>query len=144
MGLGHVTRDLAVMRALRKRVPDVQVVWLTAAPNTVFLQEAGEVLHPASGSMLSQSDVAERLAQPGFKYDSRRAYEQVQALQMRNAEVLAKVLVEGRPDLVYGDEAMEVLFLLLKYPRLKQWPLVMLTDALLPAAADVGNDSAVC
>jgi hypothetical protein len=132
------------MRALRKRVPDVQVVWLTAAPNTVFLQEAGEVLHPASGSMLSQSDVAERLAQPGFKYDSRRAYEQVQALQMRNAEVLAKVLVEGRPDLVYGDEAMEVLFLLLKYPRLKQWPLVMLTDALLPAAADVGNDSAVC
>jgi len=144
MGLGHVTRDLAVMRALRKRVPDVQVVWLTAAPNTVFLQEAGEVLHPASGSMLSQSDVAERLAQPGFKYDSRRAYEQVQALQMRNAEVLAKVLVEGRPDLVYGDEAMEVLFLLLKYPRLKQWPLVMLTDALLPAAADVGDDSAVC
>lgn len=138
MGLGHVTRDLAVVRALRERVPDIQVVWLTARPNTVFLQEAGEVLHPASGSMLSQSDVAERLAQPGFRYDSRRAYEQVQALQMRNAEVLAKVLVEGRPDLVFGDEAMEVLFLLLK-PRLKQWPLVMLTDALLPAAADLGT-----
>jgi len=139
MGLGHVTRDVAVVQELRKRVPDVQVVWLTAPPNTVFLQEAGEVLHPASGSMWSQSDVAERLAQPGFRYDSRRAYEQVQALQMRNAEVLAKVLVEGRPDLVFGDEAMEVLFLLLKYPRLKQWPLVMLTDALLPAAADVGT-----
>lgn len=136
MGLGHVTRDLAVVEALRKRVPDVQVVWLTASPNTVFLQEAGEMLHPASGSMLSQSDIAEKTAQLGFKYDSRRAYEQVQAMQMRNAEVLAKVLVEGRPDLVFGDEAMEVLFLLLKYPRLKQWPLVMLTDGLLPAAAE--------
>ena len=136
MGLGHVTRDLAVAQALRKRVPDIQVVWLTASPNTVFLQEAGETLHPASGSMLSQSEIAEKTAQPGFKYDSRRAYEQVQAMQMRNAEVLAKVLVEGRPDLVFADEAMEVLFLLLKYPRLKQWPLVMLTDWLLPATAE--------
>lgn len=101
-----------------------------------FSAGSGRGVASRVGRHVSQSEVAEKMAQPGFRYDSRRAYEQVQATQLRNAEVLAKVLVEGRPDLVFGDESMEVLFLLLKYPRLKQWPLVMLTDALLPTAAE--------
>lgn len=135
MGLGHVTRDLAVMQALRKRVPDIEVVWLTAHPNTVVLQQAGEALHPASSHMMSQSDVAERLAQPGFRYDTRIGFEQALVVQQRNAEVLAKVLMDSRPDLVYADESLEVLFLLLKYPKLKQWPLVWLTDTLTGSAS---------
>jgi hypothetical protein len=28
MGLGHVTRDVVVVQALRQLVPDVQVTWL--------------------------------------------------------------------------------------------------------------------
>jgi UDP-N-acetylglucosamine:LPS N-acetylglucosamine transferase len=135
MGLGHVTRDLAVMQALRKRRPDIEVVWLTAHPNTMFLQEAGEALHPASSSMQSQSEIAEKMAQPGFKYNSRIGWEQTLVAQQRNTEVLGKVLMDGKPDLIYADESFEVLFLLLKYPKLKQWPLVWLTDTLTGSAS---------
>lgn len=135
MGLGHVTRDLAVMQALRKHVPNIEIVWLTAHPNTVFLKEAGEVLHPASSHMQSQSEIAEKMAQPGFRYDTRTGFQQTLAAQQRNAEVLAKVLMDSRPDLVYADESLEVLFLLLKYPKLKQWPLVWLTDTLSGSAS---------
>lgn len=135
MGLGHVTRDLAVMQALRKRRSDVEVVWLTAPPNTMFLQEAGEVLHPASSHMQSQSETAEKLAQPGFRYNARVGWEQTLAVQQRNAEVLGKVLMDNKPDLIYADESFEVLFLLSKYPKLKQWPLVWLTDTLTGSAS---------
>jgi hypothetical protein len=40
MGLGHVTRDLAVIQELRRRLPNVEAEWLTASPNTIFLKEA--------------------------------------------------------------------------------------------------------
>jgi spore coat polysaccharide biosynthesis predicted glycosyltransferase SpsG len=134
MGLGHVTRDLAVILELRKRLPSVEAEWLTASPNTIVLKEAGEVLHPASGNYLSVADAAEKIAQPGFKYDTKIGYEQTIAVAQRNAEVLAKVLMGNKPDLVYGDESLEVLFLLLKYPKLKQWPLVWLTDSMTGSA----------
>jgi hypothetical protein len=40
----------------------------------------------------------------------------------------------SKPDLVYGDESLEVFFLLLQYPKLKQWPLVWLTDSMTGSA----------
>lgn len=46
IGLGHVTRDLAVADALRARNPDVRISWLAAEPALTVLREAGEDLHP--------------------------------------------------------------------------------------------------
>lgn len=134
MGLGHATRDLAVMRALRKRAPNVEVVWLTAPPNTTLLQEASEMLHPASSQMISQSEVAEKFAQTGFRIDTGGSWEQGLGAQQRNAGVLAKVLMQSKPDLVYAGESFEVLFLLMAYPELKQWPVVWLTDSVTGSA----------
>jgi predicted glycosyltransferase len=134
MGLGHVTRDVAIMRALRKRLADVEIEWLTAPPNTVFLREMGEKLHSASNDYSSPSEAAEKMSQPGFRYDTKIGFEMSLAVAERNAEVLARALTGCKPDLVYGDEALDVLFLLLKYPELKQWPLIWLTDSMTGSA----------
>ena len=55
IGLGHVQRDLAIARAVRKRVPDLEIHWWAQLPVTDVLAEAGEVLHPASSEMASES-----------------------------------------------------------------------------------------
>ena len=55
IGLGHARRDLAIVRELRARRPDVQVDWLTQHPVTAFLRDAGERVHPASDHLVSES-----------------------------------------------------------------------------------------
>jgi predicted glycosyltransferase len=42
LGLGHVTRDLAIARELRKIRPDVKILWLTSEPASTVLRTAGE------------------------------------------------------------------------------------------------------
>jgi len=48
VGLGHVTRDMAIAAELRRRRADVQVVWLAAGAARDVLREAGEELLPES------------------------------------------------------------------------------------------------
>ena len=48
IGLGHVRRDLAIADAMRERRPDLEVQWLTQSPVAEFLEQRGEVVHPAS------------------------------------------------------------------------------------------------
>src|SRR6266545_7005637 len=55
IGLGHVLRDLAIARALRQEVPDLRIEWLAQDPVTRMLEAAGEIIHPASGEMSSES-----------------------------------------------------------------------------------------
>jgi hypothetical protein len=55
IGLGHVQRDLAIARAVRARVPDLEICWWAQPPVTQVLAEAGEIIHPASAEMASES-----------------------------------------------------------------------------------------
>ncbi|WP_253942527.1 alpha/beta fold hydrolase [Nocardioides sp. zg-1230] len=55
IGLGHVRRDLAVADAMREQRPDLEVEWLTQSPVAEFLEQRGEVVHPASRLLASES-----------------------------------------------------------------------------------------
>ena len=55
IGLGHVRRDLAIARALREERPDLDVQWLSQSPVTEFLEQAGEIVHPASSYLAHES-----------------------------------------------------------------------------------------
>src|SRR4051794_17233687 len=48
IGLGHAWRDVAIARALRERVPGLDVQWLAQPPVTTLLRAGGEAGHPAS------------------------------------------------------------------------------------------------
>lgn len=136
MGLGHIIRDLAIMRALRELQLQLEATWLTAEPNISILKEAGELIHPSSYEMQSTTEAAENIAQGNFHYDSRQSYKVIQSIQRLNAKILSRVLEDFKPALVFGDESAEVLWVLAKNPAAKRWPLVLLTDALYPIAAE--------
>src|SRR5262249_16481354 len=46
IGLGHVQRDLAIVRELRKLLPDIEVDWFTVDPAARYLVQEDERLHP--------------------------------------------------------------------------------------------------
>jgi len=46
VGLGHVTRDLAIANELRRLIPDVEIFWLASDPATQVIENAGEIVLP--------------------------------------------------------------------------------------------------
>ena len=92
IGLGHVLRDLTIARALRERVPDLEIEWLAQSPVTEVLQAHGEAIHPASAELASESAhweseaAAPRPARlPRLPADGRDLLRQLHALRRRGA-----------------------------------------------------------
>ncbi len=55
IGLGHARRDLAIADELRLLRPGLEVHWLAQHPVTELLKRRGELIHPASGFLASES-----------------------------------------------------------------------------------------
>jgi|SRR5215203_5593339 len=63
IGLGHVRRDLAIARELRRLDPGVKIMWLAGEPARHLIAEAGETLLPESAAYGDETGVAEDTAQ---------------------------------------------------------------------------------
>ena len=50
IGLGHVQRDLAIARELRKLQPELDIDWFTVDPAARYLEQEGERLHPITSA----------------------------------------------------------------------------------------------
>jgi len=62
IGMGHVTRDLAIAGQLRKQYPEVELFWLASHPATIPLKEAGEKLLPEADVYANANIHAEKAA----------------------------------------------------------------------------------
>jgi pimeloyl-ACP methyl ester carboxylesterase/predicted glycosyltransferase len=135
IGLGHARRDLAIVQALRRMRPDVDVEWLAQHPVTTVLEAAGETIHPASAQLLSECRHFE-LESVGHQLDIFGAFRSGQDLMAHNFSVFREVLREGEYAAVLGDEAWEVDQFLHEHPEEKRAPYVWLTDfvGVLPTA----------
>ncbi|MCW2738450.1 alpha/beta hydrolase [Nocardioides sp.] len=127
IGLGHARRDLAVADAMRELRPDVEVQWLTQSPVTEFLERRGEVVHPASRLLASESGHFE--AECGehdlHAFDAVRRMDEV---LVNNFMVFDDLVERESFDLWVGDEAWDLDHFLHEHPRLKRAPFVWMTD----------------
>src|ERR1700758_659793 len=55
IGLGHVHRDLAIARELRRLADGIEIEWLAQHPVSRVLEHAGERLHPLSAQLAGES-----------------------------------------------------------------------------------------
>jgi predicted glycosyltransferase len=126
IGLGHVTRDLAIARELRAMVP-VDITWLAASPADRVIREAGEVLHPESEDLVDMSAIAEAQTSGGrlnlirYALKARHTWD-------RNFDVVDGILSRGEFDLLIGDETYEIALGYRKHPARKKKPFVMIYD----------------
>jgi pimeloyl-ACP methyl ester carboxylesterase/predicted glycosyltransferase len=127
IGLGHVQRDLAIARELRKREPDLAIDWFTVDPAARYLAQEGERVHPITQRLANESRHFENMAGEHdlHAFFALRTMDEI----MVNNFMTFVDLVEGEHyDLVIGDESWDVDYYYHENPELKRQPFVFLTD----------------
>jgi pimeloyl-ACP methyl ester carboxylesterase/predicted glycosyltransferase len=127
IGLGHAQRDVAIARALRRRVDGLEIDWLAQHPVTRVLEAERESIHPASRHLASES---KHIECESAEHDLHcfQAIRRMDEILINNFMVFDDVMREGSYDLVIGDESWEVDYYLHENPRQKRAPYVWLTD----------------
>ena len=145
IGLGHVQRDLAIARAVRKRVPDLEIHWWAQPPVTDVLAEAGETIHPASTELASESAHWESEAAdhdlPAFY-----AFRRMDEIFCANYLLFDDVVRDSSYDLWVGDECWEIDYFLHENPERKIAPYVFMTDVIgfLPTDPGDSREAELC
>jgi len=145
IGLGHVQRDLAIARELRKLQPDLDIDWFTVDPAARYLEHEGERLHPITRRLANESRHFERLA---GEHDLHAffALRTMDEIMVRNFMTFSDLMDEEHYDLVIGDEAWDVDYYYHENPELKRQPFVFLTDFVgcLPMDEHDGREAHLC
>lgn len=127
IGLGHIGRDLAIARELRKKLPELELSWLAASPADQLIRDAGEYLLPDAADCADASAIAEQSARGAHLSLVRYGFAALKAWR-RNVAVLTRVTKRERFDLLIGDETYEIVLAYKRNPRLKTSPFVMIYD----------------
>ncbi len=148
IGLGHVQRDLAIARELRKLQPDLGVDWFTVNPAAAYLEREGERLHPITQRMANESLHFEQVAAAGDEHDLQAFYalRTMDEIMSRNFMTFVDLMEAERYDIVIGDEAWDVDYHYHENPELKRQPYVFLTDFVGCLPMEPGNEreAALC
>ncbi|MBC8473078.1 MAG: hypothetical protein H8D56_26765 [Planctomycetes bacterium] len=129
IGLGHVTRDLAIARQLRRQCPEAELSWLACHPATLLLKEAGEKLLPEADIYANANIHAENIAK-GFEMSTLKYALHESKVLKHNRKIYKKIFNREKYDLVISDEAYDLITALaMKFIRLEA-PFVMIYDFL--------------
>ncbi len=129
IGLGHIQRDLAIARELRRLVPELQIEWLAQDPVSRTLEQNGETIHPMSSCLASESAHWEDYAGE-HRLNCFQAWRNMDQTLLANFMVFLDVVRDRPYDVWIGDEAWDVDYYLHENPELKTAPFVFLTDFL--------------
>lgn len=127
LGLGHVTRDIAIANELRRQIPNIDIRWLAVHPASLMLENAGETLVPEASEYANENLFAEKSAH-GTKLNLLSYLIKSKAAWEMNTKVFAKIVTSQQFDLVIGDETYEISLALREHPELKKFPFVMIFD----------------
>lgn len=127
IGLGHVQRDLAIAREMRKLRPELEIDWFTVDPAARYLLKEGERLHPLTARLANESRHFESVA---GEHDLQAffALRTMDEIMARNFMTFTDLIEAEHYDIVVGDEAWDVDYFYHENPELKRQPFVFLTD----------------
>ena len=127
LGLGHVTRDIAIAQELRRQLPGINIVWLATHPASLLLESVGEILLPEASQYVNENVFAEQSAH-GSKLNLLSYLLKARGAWAKNVQVFASIAGSQRFDLVIGDETYEINLALRERPDLKRFKFVMIFD----------------
>jgi len=127
LGLGHITRDLAIAKELRKQNAEMEITWLAAHPANVVLKEAGENLLPEPDVWADETVIAEKAAR-GFHLGLMKYAFNIRKVWAQHLEVFKRIIQRKEFDLVIGDETYEIDIVLKNRSLVMDIPFVMIYD----------------
>jgi hypothetical protein len=107
IGLGHVIRDLAIAREMRRLCPQIEIEWIAGSPASDVLVAAGEKLVPEQSRYRGETDLAETVS----RHDSLSLTTYVfraLAAWFHNARLIGNVASHGEYDVIVGNETYEI------------------------------------
>jgi UDP:flavonoid glycosyltransferase YjiC (YdhE family) len=129
-GLGHVTRDLAIAKEMRRICPEVEIFWMAGSPACEVLAAAGEALAPEQAKYRGDTELAESASHNGRLSITTYVFRAMIAW-LHNAQISQIAASRGGYDVIVGDETYEILitnlFGLYKLPPI---PFIVMYDFL--------------
>ena len=107
LGLGHVTRDLAIAAEMRRMCPEIDIAWIAGSPASDVLEAAGERLVPEQAKYRGETDLAEAVARNGRLSLTAYVFRALTAW-FHNARLIGKVASQGKFDVIVGNETYEI------------------------------------
>lgn len=129
IGLGHITRDLAIAGQLRSQHPEIELSWLASQSASLLLKEAGEKLLPEA-KLYADVNVSAENAARGFGMNVLTYGRKVRRQFSRNVKVLKQIIGKEHFDLVIGDETYELAIAIAMKCISIEIPFVMIYDFL--------------
>ncbi len=126
-GMGHVTRDLAIVKELYKIAPQVQVRWMAHPQAAQFLRQAGETLLPECDQVADYNQIGAQIVSD-FHLDLVKYAKLSDAPKRQNARLAEQVQNKYRFDLIVGDEIYGILFALAQGDIHLDCPVIMIED----------------
>lgn len=108
LGLGHVARDLAIAKELRKKFNDIEIHWLASEPALSVLVSSGEKIVPEANQYNNDNIQAEAVAK-GTELSQQMYAFKVLGKWFQNASIVKKILKRNNFDLIIGDETYEII-----------------------------------
>ena len=127
LGLGHITRDLAIADALRKLNPAIEISWVAAHPASQVIQESGEKLHPEAGGYANDNIPAEKAAK-GTQLNLLKYLMKASREWDHNFKTICRIIGSEHFDMIIGDETYEIVVGFQKKRSLKKPPFVIIYD----------------
>jgi UDP:flavonoid glycosyltransferase YjiC (YdhE family) len=129
IGLGHVFRDLAIVREMRRRRPGLEISWIACPPASRIIHEAGERLLPEADLWANANIAAEKASSTKpFEMNVLRFVMASGSEWKNNVAVFRRVTTRERFDLIIGDETYEIGAALKKHPEIKTAPFMIIYD----------------
>ncbi len=140
IGLGHVSKDMAIAAELRRVRPDIEILWLAGHPASNALRHVGEKVIPEAERWIGASRLAESCTHNGRLNLVRYDYCSLPAWAA-NARLFRTVLKCYDVDIVIGNEAYEICIPLILGIHNLRVPFVMIldfvgTDPMTPSVLD--------
>jgi predicted glycosyltransferase len=127
LGLGHITRDLAIANELRKKIPGIDITWLAVHPASLALEDAGETIIPEASRYSNENEFAEKSSN-GTGLNLLNYLMKAKNAWKNNVSVFAEIVSKQDFDLIIGDETYEISLALREQKDLKKFPFVMIYD----------------
>lgn len=130
MGLGHVTRDVAIAGEIRRRRPDVEIDWIATPPAREYLEERGEAVLAMSEQWGDPTGHAERVAGGAEGLNLVKWAFGLRKGWGKNGRLGLELLESGRYDAAIGDETYDLGMALLDRSSPPPCPCFILFDFL--------------
>ncbi len=125
--MGHVTRDLAIVKELHRISPEVDVSWVAPPLGAKLIQEAGEKLLPESEQVEDYNLVAVQATEK-FGLNLMKYVQNYQEPSKKNAKLVNQLLQNYDFDLIVGDEIYETLVAFAENKIKLNCPVIMIED----------------